>query len=240
MKKFPKLVAVSAAAMTFGITGISALNNTNVVNADSASDLANLNSQIQNVKNGKDSDMLNDQMGSDAEDVSMSAADVQNGTSKSFKDTLGTMSYYHLGNSLQNDDKAVSDDVATMQGMYAYENDKTGVDQVTSLGQATEKVLADFYGSNGQSAASNANNDNKQNANNNNNNANAQNNSSNKKADVVANANNNAKKDNAQGAVANKQNTNNAKSKKPNTQTQKYCLLYKKKKKKFFFFFFFF
>ena len=228
MKKFSKLVAVSAAAMTFGITGISALNNTNVVNADSTSDLANLNSQIQNVKNGKDSDMLNDQVGSDAEDVSMSAADVQNGTSKSFKDTLGTMSAYHLGSSVQDDDKAVSEDVATMQGMYAYENDKTGVDQVTSLGQATEKVLADFYGSNAQPAAQNANkqtanNDNKQKANNANaqkanDNANAQNNSSNKKADVVANANNNnAKKDNAQGAVANKQNTNNETNAQQNT-----------------------
>ena len=239
MKKITKLVAVSAAAMTFGITGVSALNNTNVVNADSASDLANLNSQIQDIKNGKDKVMLNDQVGSDAENVSTSASDVQNGTSKNFKDTLGDVSWYHLGNSVQDDDKVVAEDVATMKNMYAFENDQTGLNQVTSLGQATEKVLGDFYGSNAQPATQSANNSNKQNANankqtasndnkqntnnanaqnaNNNNNANVQSNSSNKKADVAANADNNNAKNNAQGAVANKQNTNNEVNAQQNT-----------------------
>ena len=57
MKKITKLVAVSAAAMTFGITGVSALNNTNVVNADNINtDNATLSSKIQEVKNSTNED----------------------------------------------------------------------------------------------------------------------------------------------------------------------------------------
>lgn len=51
MKKFSKLIAVSAAAMTFGITGVSALNNTNVVNADSlTADNGKLTNDINGMK----------------------------------------------------------------------------------------------------------------------------------------------------------------------------------------------
>lgn len=57
MKKITKLVAVSAAAMTFGITGVSVLNNTNVVNADNINtDNATLSSKIQEVKNSTNED----------------------------------------------------------------------------------------------------------------------------------------------------------------------------------------
>ena len=217
MKKFSKLVAVSAAAMTFGITGISALNNTNVVNADNASDLANLNSQINNVQNGLYSGITSMPLGTNANYVYDAASNIQNGTTTDFQGTLhGETS--SLGNGKAADENVIKVSVGETESDY--DNPKASA-EINSLASATEKVLADYYGNN-QTATPNANkqtanNDNKQNANNNNN-ANAQNNSSSKKADVVANANNsNAKNNNAQGAVANKQNTNNEANAQQNT-----------------------
>ena len=229
MKKITKLVAVSAAAMTFGITGISALNNTNVVSADNASDLSNLNNQIQGIKDDNSigsaevENFFNFGIGRDAQNVSTAASDIQSGATSNFKNTLHSEDIT-LGNGEKADQSQVQEDLANAQGNNV--DDGPSASKVASLGKATEKVLADYYGNN-QTATPNANkqtanNDNKQNANNANaqkanNKANVQNNSSNKKADVVANANNNAKNDNAQGAVANKQNTNNKANAQQNT-----------------------
>ena len=242
MKKITKLVAVSAAAMTFGITGVSALNNTNIVNADNASDIANLNNQIESIKNGKFSYMINNRwIGYDARTVSDVATSVENGTANDFKDSLSSKTYGYLGQGEQKDNATVEKDTLGEEKIIKVDsNDASGMEQAASLGKATEKVLADFYGSNAQPATQSSNNSNKQNANankqtanndnkqntnnsnaqnaNNNNNANAQNNSSSKKADVAANANNNnVKSNNAQGAVANKQNTNNEANAQQNT-----------------------
>ena len=226
MKKFSKLVAVGAATMTFGITGISALNNANVVSADNASDLSNLNQGIKNDNSTSPAELesfFDFGIGCDAKNVSTAASDIQSGETSNFKNTLHSEDIT-LGNGEKADQSQVQEDLAKSQDNV----DGPSASEVASLGKATEKVLADFYGSNAQPAAQNANkqtanNDNNQNANNANaqkanNNANAQSNSSNKKADVVANANNNnAKKDNAQGAVANKQNTNNEANDQQNT-----------------------
>lgn len=227
MKKFPKLVAVSAAAMTFGITGISALNNTNVVNADSlTADNGKLTNDINGMKddNSPIHGELEKDFGARIEGINKTASQLQpNESLKNIEEDLSNNAILGSGykpgdedsdwgtlrNTWQTDD-TVKDNAAAEQAYEGVYND-------------ANQVLADLYNQGSQPAASNANkqtanNDNKQNANNNNNNANAQNNSSNKKADVVANAdNNNAKNNDAQGAVANKQNTNNEANAQQNT-----------------------
>lgn len=229
MKKFSKLVAVSAAAMTFGITGVSALNNTNVVNADNlTADNGKLTNDINGMKaeNSPLHEEINTDFGCLVEGINKTASQLQpNESLKNIKQDLNNNTYelgegdnYKAGdqnsdwgtlrNTWQTDD-TVKDNAAAEQAYEGVYND-------------ANQVLADLYNQGSQPAASNANkqtanNDNKQNANNNNN-ANAQNNSSSKKADVVANANNNnANNNNAQGAVANKQNTNNEANAQQNT-----------------------
>ena len=221
MKKFSKLVAVSAAAMTFGITGVSALNNTNVVNADNlTADNGKLTNDINGMKaeNSPLHEEINTDFGCLIEGINKTASQLQpNESLKNIKQDLNNNTYelgegdnYKAGdqnsdwgtlrNTWQTDD-TVKDNAAAEQAYEGVYND-------------ANQVLADLYNQGSQPAASNAN---KQNANNNNN-ANVQSNSSNKKADVVANANNNnAKKDNTQGAVANKQNTNNEANAQQNT-----------------------
>lgn len=221
MKKFSKLVAVSAAAMAFGITGASALNNTNVVNADNlTADNGKLTNDINGMKaeNSPLHEEINTDFGCLIEGINKTASQLQpNESLKNIKQDLNNNTYelgegdnYKAGdqnsdwgtlrNTWQTDD-TVKDNAAAEQAYEGVYND-------------ANQVLADLYNQGSQPAASNAN---KQNANNNNN-ANVQSNSSNKKADVVANANNNnAKKDNTQGAVANKQNTNNEANAQQNT-----------------------
>lgn len=221
MKKFSKLVAVSAAAMTFGITGVSALNNTNIVNADNlTADNGKLTNDINGMKaeNSPLHEEINTDFGCLIEGINKTASQLQpNESLKNIKQDLNNNTYelgegdnYKAGdqnsdwgtlrNTWQTDD-TVKDNAAAEQAYEGVYND-------------ANQVLADLYNQGSQPAASNAN---KQNANNNNN-ANVQSNSSNKKADVVANANNNnAKKDNTQGAVANKQNTNNEANAQQNT-----------------------
>ncbi|GAA0809849.1 LPXTG cell wall anchor domain-containing protein [Ligilactobacillus aviarius] len=221
MKKFSKLVAVSAAAMTFGITGVSALNNTKVVNADNlTADNGKLTNDINGMKaeNSPLHEEINTDFGCLIEGINKTASQLQpNESLKNIKQDLNNNTYelgegdnYKAGdqnsdwgtlrNTWQTDD-TVKDNAAAEQAYEGVYND-------------ANQVLADLYNQGSQPAASNAN---KQNANNNNN-ANVQSNSSNKKADVVANANNNnAKKDNTQGAVANKQNTNNEANAQQNT-----------------------
>ena len=221
MKKFSKLVAVSAAAMTFGITGVSALNNTNIVNADNlTADNGKLTNDINGMKaeNSPLHEEINTDFGCLVEGINKTASQLQpNESLKNIKQDLNNNTYelgegdnYKAGdqnsdwgtlrNTWQTDD-TVKDNAAAEQAYEGVYND-------------ANQVLADLYNQGSQPAASNAN---KQNANNNNN-ANVQSNSSNKKADVVANANNNnAKKDNTQGAVANKQNTNNEANAQQNT-----------------------
>ena len=220
MKKFSKLVAVSAAAMTFGITGVSALNNTNVVNADNlTADNGKLTNDINGMKaeNSPLHEEINTDFGCLIEGINKTASQLQpNESLKNIKQDLNNNTYelgegdnYKAGdqnsdwgtlrNTWQTDD-TVKDNAAAEQAYEGVYND-------------ANQVLADLYNQGSQPAASNAN---KQNANNNNN-ANVQSNSSSKKADVTANADNNAKNNNVQGAVENKQNTNNEANAQQNT-----------------------
>ncbi|HJH33198.1 MAG TPA: LPXTG cell wall anchor domain-containing protein [Ligilactobacillus aviarius] len=228
MKKFSKLVAVSAAAMTFGITGVSALNNTNVVNADSlTADNGKLTNDINGMKaeNSPLHEEINTDFGCLVEGINKTASQLQpNESLKNIKQDLNNNTYelgegdnYKAGD--QNSDWGTLRD--TWQRCDTVKDNTAAEQAYEGVYNDANQVLADLYNQGSQPAASNANkqtanNDNKQNANNNNN-ANAQSNSSNKKAGVVANANNNAKNDNAQDAVANKQNTNNEANAQQNT-----------------------
>ena len=221
MKKFSKLVAVSAAAMTFGITGVSALNNTNVVNADSlTADNGKLTNDINGMKaeNSPLHEEINTDFGCLVEGINKTASQLQpNESLKNIKQDLNNNTYelgegdnYKAGD--QNSDWGTLRD--TWQRCDTVKDNTAAEQAYEGVYNDANQVLADLYNQGSQPAASNAN---KQNANNNNN-ANVQSNSSNKKADVVANANNNnAKKDNTQGAVANKQNTNNEANAQQNT-----------------------
>ena len=229
MKKFSKLVAVSAAAMTFGITGVSALNNTNVVNADSlTADNGKLTNDINGMK--AENSPLHEEIGTDfgglIEGINKTASQLQpneslNNIKRDLNDNnceLGEGDNYKAGD--QNSDWGTLRD--TWQRCDIVKDNATAEQAYEGVYNDANQVLADLYSQGSQPAAQNANkqtanNDNKQNANNNNN-ANAQSNSSSKKADVAANANNNnVKNNNAQGAVANKQNTNNEANAQQNT-----------------------
>lgn len=228
MKKFSKLVAVSAAAMTFGITGVSALNNTNVVNADSlTADNGKLTNDINGMKaeNSPLHEEINTDFGCLVEGINKTASQLQpNESLKNIKQDLNNNTYelgegdnYKAGD--QNSDWGTLRD--TWQRCDTVKDNTAAEQAYEGVYNDANQVLADLYNQGSQPAASNANkqtanNDNKQNADNSNN-ANAQSNSSNKKADVAANANNNAKNDNAQDAVANKQNTNNEANAQQNT-----------------------
>ena len=214
MKKFSKLVAVSAAAMTFGITGVSALQVASASNVSStyATNLKNAQSNMDKVSGYKSYDSLAEdkQVLDNTANMILSPSNSETPQQVLQSNSLSTATC--LGDGLKSDENEIESDAANNINNAQNDSEKA---QLQSLWQAEDGVLKAIYantndGSNAQNAnKQTANNDNKQNANNNNN-ANAQNNSSSKKADVVANANNNnAKKDNAQGAVANKQNTNN-------------------------------
>lgn len=219
MKKFSKLVAVSAAAMTFGITGVSALNNTNIVNADSlTADNSKLTNDINGMKDNNSPlhDELDTNFGYNIQGINKTASQLQpNESLKDIKRDLSNNSMalgdgYKAGDN-DSDWGELREDWQTSD--YVKDN-ATNEQAYEGVYNDANQVLADLYSQSNQPSASNAN---KQTTNNNNN-ANAQNNSSNKKADVVANAdNNNAKKDNAQGTVANKQNTNNEANAQQNT-----------------------
>ncbi len=224
MKKFTKLVAVGAAAMTFGITGVSVLNNTNVVNADNINtDNATLSSKIQEVKSSTSKDGRGlAEFWLETKDINSVANEVENNVNpETVKDHLQNKSadqlsgVYNANN--ENGDwnnyrDAYKRDSMTMTGEKASEyqglyQDGTKVleeiDNYIGGKQQTNQPITQ-NNNNLNTNKQITNNANTQNANNNNN-ANAQSNSSSKKADVAANANNN----NAQGAVTNKQNTNN-------------------------------
>ena len=226
MKKFSKLVAVSAAAMTFGITGVSALNNTNVVNADNINtDNATLSSKIQEVKNSTNEDGKGyTEFWLETQDINSVANEVENNVNpETVKDHLQNKTADQLSGVYNENNKngdwnnyrdAYKQDSMTMTGETANEfqglyQDGTKVleeidNYIGGKQQSNQPITQNNNNSN--TNKQNTNNANAQNANNN---ANTQSNSSNKKADVTANANNNnAKNDNAQGAVANKQNTN--------------------------------
>ena len=207
MKKFSKLVAVSAAAMTFGITGANV--NACPISQTYRQNLQNAQSKMNQVPKLQDGVSGNWDLTQDKGILNKSVNTILEpnfaNTDDKPQDTLLNLVF---GSDKKSDSDTLSDDYK--------QSDQS--QNATALYDAEQGVINAIYantneGSNAQPAAQNANkqtanNDNKQNANNNNN-ANAQNSSSNKKADVVANANNNAKKDNAQGVVANKQNTNN-------------------------------
>ena len=226
MKKITKLIAVSAAAMTFGITGVSALNNTNVVNADNINtDNATLSSKIQEVKNSTNEDGKGyTEFWLETQDINSVANEVENNVNpETVKDHLQNKTADQLSGVYNENNKngdwnnyrdAYKQDSMTMTGETANEfqglyQDGTKVleeidNYIGGKQQSNQPITQNNNNSN--TNKQNTNNANAQNANNN---ANTQNNSSNKKADVTANANNNnAKNDNAQGAVANKQNTN--------------------------------
>lgn len=223
MKNFTKLVAVGAAAMTFGITGAN-------VNACPISQ-----TYRQNLQNAQNKMNQVPKLDTDSSKDGVSG----NWDLMQEKDVLNKSANTILSPSFANADSTPQDVLGTgnaIAGMgkktdsdYLADDYKQSeqTQNATALYNAEQDVINAIYantndGSNAQPAASNANkqtanNDNKQSANNNNN-ANAQNNSSNKKADVVANANNsNAKNNDAQGAVANKQNTNNKANAQQNT-----------------------
>ena len=220
MKKFTKLVAVSAAAMTFGIAGAN-------VNACPISQ-----TYRQNLQNAQNKMNQVPKLDTDSSKDSTSG----NYYLAQYKDILNKSVNTILEPSFANNDSKPQD---TLSNTVVFQSDKKDDSDTLSYGykksdqsqnatalyNAEQGVINAIYantneGSNAQPAAQNAN---KQNANNANaqkanNNANAQNNSSNKKADVVANANNNnAKNDDAQGAVANKQNTNSEANAQQNT-----------------------
>ena len=213
MKKFSKLVAVSAAAMTFGITGVSALQVASASNVSStyATNLKNAQSNMDKVSGYKSYDSLAEdkQVLDNTANMILSPSNSETPQQVLQSNSLSTATC--LGDGLKSDENEIESDAANNINNAQNDSEKA---QLQSLWQAEDGVLKAIYantndGSNAQNAnKQTANNDNKQNANNNNN-ANTQSNSSNKKADVTANANNNnAKNDNAQGAVANKQNTN--------------------------------
>ena len=226
MKKFSKLVAVSAAAMTFGITGVSALQVASASNVSStyATNLKNAQSNMDKVNGyGSGAALATDKKVLD-DTANMILSPSNNETPQDVLRDTSLHTATCLGSGLKADENTVEDTAAT---------DISNVDnsakkaQLQSLWQAEDGVLNAIYantneGSNAQQPAAQnankqtANNDNKQNANNNNN-ANAQSNSSSKKADVTANADNNAKNNNVQGAVENKQNTNNEANAQQNT-----------------------
>ena len=226
MKKFSKLVAVSAAAMTFGITGVSALQVASASNVSStyATNLKNAQSNMDKVNGyGSGAALATDKKVLD-DTANMILTPSNNETPQDVLRDTSLHTATCLGSGLKADENTVEDTAAT---------DISNVDnsakkaQLQSLWQAEDGVLNAIYantneGSNAQQPAAQnankqtANNDNKQNANNNNN-ANAQSNSSSKKADVTANADNNAKNNNVQGAVENKQNTNNEANAQQNT-----------------------
>ena len=233
MKRITKLVAVSAAAMTFGITGVSALNNTNVVNADSLSnDNSQLTTDLSNMKHPTYSDF-----GADAVAINKVASQYKPG--ESVKDVENELNDNEFTAAYFGYDSAKNAFSEVHQNWISCLTDTNEINKANQTYNDANKVLADLYNQNNQPVAQNTNNANVQNANNNpnaqsdssnkktdvavnkqntNDNVNAQNSSSNKKADVVANANNNnAKKDNAQGAVANKQTTNNEANAQQNT-----------------------
>ena len=236
MKKFTKLVAVSAAAMTFGITGISALNNTNVVNADNINtDNATLSSKIQEVKNStskKGRGLAGFWL--ETKDINSVANEVENNVNpETVKDNLqnntadqlsGVYNANNENGDWNNYRDAYKQDTKTMTGEEAseyqglYQDGTKVLEEIDNYigGKQQNNQPITQNNNNSNTNKQNTNNANAQNANNNNN-ANAQSNSSNKKADVVANANNNAKNDNAQGAVANRQNTNNEANAQQNT-----------------------
>lgn len=97
MKKFSKLVAVSAAAMTFGITGVSALNNTNVVNADSlTADNGKLTNDINGMKaeNSPLHEEINTDFGCLVEGINKTASQLQpNESLKNIKQDLNNNTY---------------------------------------------------------------------------------------------------------------------------------------------------
>ena len=236
MKKITKLVAVGAAAMTFGITGVSALNNTNVVNADNINnDNATLSSKIQEVKNSTNEDGRGyAEFWLETQDINSVANEVENNVNpETVKDDLqnktadqlsGVYNANNENGDWNNYRDAYKQDSMTMTGETANEfqglyQDGTKVleeiDNYIGGKQQTNQPITQ-NNNNSNTNKQNTDNANAQNANNNNS-ANAQSNSSSKKADVAANADNNAKNDNAQGAVANKQNTNNEANAQQNT-----------------------
>ena len=222
MKKFSKLVAVSAAAMTFGITGANV--NACPISQTYRQNLQNAQNKMNQVPK-LDTDSSNDNVSGNWEltqNKDILNKSVNTILEPSFANTDDKPQDALLNTVVFGSDK--KDDSDALSDSYKQSDQSQNA---TALYNAEQGVINAIFantneGSNAQPAAQNANkqtanNDNKQNANNNNN-ANAQNNSSNKKADVVANANNNnTKKDNAQGAVANKQNTNNEANAQQNT-----------------------
>ena len=235
MKKFTKLVAVSAAAMTFGITGVSVLNNTNVVNADNINtDNAALSSKIQEVKNSTNEDGRGyTDFWLETKDINSVANEVENNVNpETVKDDLqnktadqlsGVYNANNENGDWNNYRDAYKQDSMTMTGEKANEYQGLYQDGTKVLEEIDNYIGGKQQNNQPITQNNNNSNTNKQNANNanaqkTNNNANAQSNSSSKKADVAANAdNNNAKKDNTQGAVANKQNTNNEANTQQNT-----------------------
>lgn len=234
MKKFSKLVAVSAAAMTFGITGVSALNNTNVVNADNINtDNATLSSKIQEVRNLTiEKGRGNAEFWLETKNINSVANEVENNVNpETVKDHLQDKTadqlsgvynannengdWYNYRDAYKRDSMTMTGETANeFQGLY---QDGTKVleeidNYIGGKQQNSQSITQNNNNSNANKQ--NANNANAQNANNN---ANAQSNSSNKKDDVAANANNNAKNANVQGAVANKQNANNEANAQQNT-----------------------
>lgn len=97
MKKFSKLVAVSAAAMTFGITGVSALNNTNIVNADNlTADNGKLTNDINGMKaeNSPLHEEINTDFGCLVEGINKTASQLQpNESLKNIKQDLNNNTY---------------------------------------------------------------------------------------------------------------------------------------------------
>ena len=147
MKKFSKLVAVSAAAMTFGITGVSALNNTNVVNADNlTADNGKLTNDINGMKaeNSPLHEEINTDFGCLIEGINKTASQLQpNESLKNIKQDLNNNTYelgegdnYKAGdqnsdwgtlrNTWQTDD-TVKDNAAAEQAYEGVYNDSNQV-----------------------------------------------------------------------------------------------------------------
>lgn len=221
MKKFSKLVAVSAAAMTFGITGANV--NACPISQTYRQNLQNAQNKMNQVPK-LDTDSSNDNTSGNWEltqNKDILNKSVNTILEPSFANTDDKPQDTLLNTVVFGSDK--KDDSDALSDSYKQSDQSQNA---TALYDAEQGVINAIFantneGSNAQPAAQNvnkqtANNDNKQNAGNSNK-ANAQSNSSNKKADVAANANNNAKNDNAQDAVANKQNTNNEANAQQNT-----------------------
>ena len=201
MKKITKLVAVGAAAMAFGITGVSALNNTNVVNADNINnDNATLSSKIQEVKNSTNEDGRGyAEFWLETQDINSVANEVENNVNpETVKDDLqnktadqlsGVYNANNENGDWNNYRDAYKQDSMTMTGETANE--------FQGLYQDGTKVLEEIDNYIGGKQQTNQ----PITQNNNNSNTNKQN---------TDNAN-------AQGAVANKQNTNNEANAQQNT-----------------------